>query len=82
MSTRAKSECAEVGLGLKAKKTEYSLLQHNFSSADHLALMTRRGFALKEASDFKYLGSRVNLQEQQLKAKKAPTLKALLGISS
>ncbi|KAJ8346398.1 hypothetical protein SKAU_G00277990 [Synaphobranchus kaupii] len=58
--TRVERECAKVGLGLNAKKTEVIA----YNTPDHLPLRTTGDTALREVSDFKYLGSWVNSTEQ------------------
>ena len=72
--TRVETECAKVGLRLNAKKTE--VITYNILP-DHPPLMTTGGNALKEANDFKYLGSWVNSSEQDLKVRKALAWKAV-----
>ena len=77
--SRVESECAKVGLRLNAKKTE--VITYNVQP-EHPPLTTAEGTALKEVSDFKYLGSWVNSTEQDLKVRKALAWRALNGMSS
>ncbi|KAJ8351951.1 hypothetical protein SKAU_G00234270 [Synaphobranchus kaupii] len=77
--TRVETECAKIGLWLNAKKTE--VITYNILP-DHPPLMTTGGTALKEVTDFKYLGSWVNSSEQDLKVRKAISWKALNGMPS
>ena len=51
--SRVEEECAKVGLGLNAKKTE--VIAYNLPEPPHLK--TRDGSTLKVVTDFKYLGS-------------------------
>ena len=76
---RVEEECARVGLRLNSKKTEvitYNILPN------HPPLRTTEGIALKEVSDFKYLGSWVNSTEQDIKIRKALAWRALNGMKS
>ncbi|KAJ8347957.1 hypothetical protein SKAU_G00265460 [Synaphobranchus kaupii] len=75
---RVERECAKVGLGLNAKKTEVIA----YNTPDHLPLRTTGDTALREVSDFKYLGSWVNSTEQDLRVRKALAWKALNGMAS
>ncbi|KAJ8342490.1 hypothetical protein SKAU_G00324180 [Synaphobranchus kaupii] len=76
--TRVERECVKVGLGLNAKKTEVIA----YNTPDHLPLRTTGDTALREVSDFKYLGSWVNSTEQDLRVRKALAWKALNGMAS
>ncbi|KAJ8351146.1 hypothetical protein SKAU_G00226220 [Synaphobranchus kaupii] len=76
--TRVERECAKVGLRLNAKKTEVIA----YNTPDHLPLRTTGDTALREVSDFKYLGSWVNSTEQDLRVRKALAWKALNGMAS
>ncbi|KAJ8337946.1 hypothetical protein SKAU_G00369120 [Synaphobranchus kaupii] len=76
--TRVERECAKVGLGLNAKKTEVIA----YNTPDHLPVRTTGDTALREVSDFKYLGSWVNSTEQDLRVRKALAWKALNGMAS
>lgn len=72
---QVESECRKVGLCLNAKKTEVIYIY----TPEHEPLMYQNndGRALKEASDFKYLGSWVNSTKGDIKIRKAKAWKAL-----
>ena len=70
---RIESECKRVGLCLNAKKTEVIYI----NTPEHEPLKLIDGRELKEASDFKYLGSWVNSTEGDIKIRKAKAWKAL-----
>ena len=77
--TRVELECAKVGLRLNAKKTE--VIAYNIPQ-EHLPLTTTEGTALKEVTDFKYLGAWVGSTEKDLKVRKALSWRALNGMTS
>ena len=72
-------ECAEVGLRLNAKKTE--VMTYNIPQ-EHLPLTSTEGAALKEVTDFKYLGAWVGATEKDVKVRKALAWRALNGMTS
>ncbi len=55
-------KCVKEGLRLNAKKIE--VITYNIRPPDHLPLMIIRGTALKEVSDFKYMGAWVECQSR------------------
>ena len=72
--SRVERVCGKVGVHLNPKKTEFFA----FNIEEHIALLeTINGAPLKRVVDFKYLGSRMESTEKDIKTRKALAWKAL-----
>ena len=74
---QVEGECMKVGLHLNAKKTEVML----FNIGEHPPLLTTGGVRLEEVLDFKYLGSRMQGSELDIKVRKGMAWRALNDMS-